>query len=75
MLFHHQGWIFALGLFPNGFFGHKALFAPGVGHGFQATVLGVGATGLEGHHPALAAGHHHCVGNLKTLRIQTRQNF
>jgi len=61
VLLHHQGWVFALWLFPGAFGGHKALFTPGVSHGFESTVLCVGCAGLERHHPALAGGHHHGV--------------
>ena len=41
VLLHHQRRVFALRFFPDGFGRHEALFAVGVGHCFEAAVLGV----------------------------------
>ncbi len=75
MLLHDQRRVLALRLFPAGLGRHEALLAPGVGDGFEAAVLGVRAAGLEGHHPALAGGHHHRVGDLEALRVEAGEDF
>ena len=75
VLLHDERRVLALRLFPGRFAGHEAHFAVSVGNGFEATVLSMRRAGLEGHHPALAGGHHHGVGDLETLFIQTLENF
>ncbi|MDT4840998.1 hypothetical protein FQZ97_748380 [compost metagenome] len=52
--------------------GHRP---PGVGHGFQAAVLGMRAAGLEGHHESLAGGVHHRVGQGRAQRVETLEDF
>ncbi len=75
VLLHDQGRVLALGLFPHGLGGHEALFAPGVGHGLEAAILGVGRASLKGHHPALAGGHHHRVGQLEALLVEAVEDL
>ena len=41
----------------------------------QPAVLGVGATGLEGHHPALSGRHHDRVADLEAALVQALQGF
>ena len=54
---------------------HEALLAPGVGHGLQPAVLRVRRAGLEGHHPALAGGHHHRVRQFEALLVEAVEDF
>ena len=75
VLLHHQRWVFALGLFPGGFGGHIGLGLVGVGNGFQGAVLRVRATGLEGHHRALAGGEHHGVGDFMRALVDASERF
>jgi len=75
VLLHDQRRILALRLFPGRFAGHELLLAVGVGNGFEAAILGVRGAGLEGHHPALAGGHHDRVGEFEALLVQAAQDF
>ncbi len=75
VLLHDQRRVLALRLFPGRFAGHELHFAVGVGDGFEAAVLGVRRAGLEGHHPALAGGHHHRMGEFEALLVEAIENF
>ena len=75
MLLQDQRRVLALRLFPDRFSRDERLFAPGVGNGFEAAILGVRGAGLEGHHPALAGGQHHGVGQFETLLVQAVEDF
>jgi len=75
VLLHHQRRVLALRLFPGGLGGDEALLAPGVGDGLEAAILGVGGAGLEGHHPALAGGHHHGVAELEALLVEAGEDL
>ncbi|MCY1229981.1 hypothetical protein D9M72_423760 [compost metagenome] len=74
-LVQHQRVLLALGLDPARRFRHLGHGAPGVGQHFQATVLRMGAAGLEGHHVGLAAGVHHGMGQCRAEGIQALEDF
>ncbi len=75
LFLHLDGIVLALGLDPVNQTGDTGHFLPGVGHGFQRTLLGVRATGLEGHHEALTRGVLHSVSDLEAALIQAMQDF
>ncbi len=54
---------------------YETLLAIRIGYGFEAAVLGVRGAGLEGHHPALASGHHHGVGEFEALLVQAVEDL
>ena len=74
-LFHDQRGVLALGLFPGGLGGDKALLAVGVRHGLKAAILRMRGASLESHHPALAGRHHHRVRKLEALAVQPLEDL
>ena len=75
VLFHADGIVLALRLFPDRDAGNARHFLPRVGHGLEAAVLCVRTAGLEGHHEALAGGVLHRVSDLEAQLVQARQDF
>ncbi|MNF77460.1 hypothetical protein D3C84_596070 [compost metagenome] len=74
-LVQHQRVLLALGFAPARRLRHLGHGAPGIGQHFQATVLGVGAAGLEGHHVGLAAGVHHRMGQGRAEGVEALEDF
>ncbi|CFO06364.1 Uncharacterised protein [Bordetella pertussis] len=70
-LFHLDGVVLALRLFPERHPGDARHFLPGIGHGLDAAVLRMRAAGLEG----LAGGVLHGVGHLEAAAVQALEDL
>src|SRR3546814_13430503 len=73
-LLHLDGVMLALRLFPGHQPWNTRHFLPGIGHGLQAAILRMRATGLKGHHETLPRSVLHRVGHFKTALVNALED-